>query len=98
MDDAGYIYALDSSLASSATHPARMIKLAPGGGSVVSVTPLLFPSQQPRQSYGIDVAANGRIYLSDAINRRVQMIAPDGAYFGCVRVRGRRRHGRRALR
>ena len=31
VDDAGYIYALDSSLASSATHPARMIKLAPGG-------------------------------------------------------------------
>ena len=82
VDDAGYIYALDSSLASSATHPARMIKLAPGGGSVVSVTPLLFPSQLPSQSYGIDVAANGRIYLSDPINRRVQMIAPDGAYFG----------------
>ena len=37
-----------------------MIKLAPGGGSVVSVTPLLFPSQLPSQSYGIDVAANGR--------------------------------------
>jgi DNA-binding beta-propeller fold protein YncE len=82
VDDAGYIYALDSSLASSATHPARMIKLAPGGTSVVSVTPLLFPSQLPSQSYGIDVAANGRIYLSDPINRRVQMIAADGAYFG----------------
>ena len=27
VDDAGYIYALDSSLASSATHPARMIEL-----------------------------------------------------------------------
>ena len=82
VDDAGYIYALDSSLASSATHPARMIKLSPGGTSVVSVTPLLFPSQLPSQSYGIDVAANGRIYLSDPINRRVQMIAADGAYFG----------------
>ncbi len=82
VDDAGYIYALDSSLASSATHPARMIKLAPGGTSVVGVTPLLFPSQLPTQAYGIDVAANGRVYLSDAINRRVQMIAPNGAYFG----------------
>ena len=82
VDDAGYIYALDSSLASSATHPARMIKLTPGGTSVVSDTPLLFPSQLPTQAYGIDVAANGRIYLSDSINRRVQMISANGAYFG----------------
>ena len=98
VDDAGSIYALDSSLASSATHPARMIKLAPGGASVVSVTPLLFPSQLPSQSYGIDVAANGRIYLSDPINRRVQMIAPDGAYFGSFGFAGDASAGRRALR
>ncbi len=80
--DDGSIYVLDSSLASSATHPARLIKLAPGGTSQLWSLPLLFPQQLPTQAYGIDVASTGRIYISDSINRRIQMIGPDGSYWG----------------
>jgi sugar lactone lactonase YvrE len=80
--DDGSIYVLDSSLASSTTHPARLIKLAPGGASQLWSLPLLFPQQLPTQAYGIDVASTGRIFISDSINRRVQMVAPDGSYWG----------------
>ena len=80
--DDGSIYVLDSSLASSATHPARLIKLAPGGTSQLWSLPLLFPQQLPTQAYGIDVSSTGRIFISDSINRRIQMIGPDGSYWG----------------
>lgn len=78
IDADGYLYVLDSHLWNTAAHPSRLIKLAPGGGTQVAAWDLTFPSQQPGQFYGIDVAADGRIYLSDSINRRVLVLGPDG--------------------
>lgn len=84
IDQDGYIYVLDSHLWNTAADPSRLIKLAPGGTSQVAVWDLAFAGQGngATQSYGIDVAADGRIYYSDAINRRVQMLNPDGTYAG----------------
>ncbi len=78
IDDQGYIYVLDSHLWNTAAHPSRLIKLAPGGGSQVAVWNLSFPNQQPGQFYGIDVAADGRVYVSDSINRRVLVLSTTG--------------------
>ncbi|WP_243058101.1 Ig-like domain-containing protein [Nocardioides sp. SR21] len=78
IDDQGYIYILDSHLWNTAANPSRLIKLAPGGGSQVAAWDLTFPNQQPGQFYGIDVGQDGRIYVSDSINRRVLVLDPDG--------------------
>lgn len=78
VDDEGYVYVLDSHLWNTAAEPSRLIKLAPGGGSQVAVWELTFPNQQPGQFYGVDVAQDGRIYLSDSINRRILVLSPDG--------------------
>jgi len=78
IDDEGYIYVLDSHLWNTAAHPSRLIKLAPGGGSQVAVWNLSFPNQNPGQFYGIDVADDGKIYVSDSINRRLLVLSADG--------------------
>ncbi len=78
IDENGYIYVLDSHLWNTAAHPSRLIKLAPGGGSEVAEWNLSFPNQQPGQFYGIDVAADGHIYVSDSINRRILVLSADG--------------------
>lgn len=85
IDADGYIYVLDSHLWNTAADPSRLIKLAPGGTSQVAVWDLAFANQGPgaTQAYGIGVnSATGRIYYSDSINRRVQMLNPDGTYRG----------------
>jgi DNA-binding beta-propeller fold protein YncE len=84
IDGDGYLYVLDSHLWNTAADPSRLIKLSPGGGSQVAVWDLVFPNQGATQSYGIDVASDGRIYLSDSINRRVQILGPDGSYLGSI--------------
>ncbi len=84
IDDEGYIYVLDSHLWNTAADPSRLIKLAPGGGSQVAVWDLNFPGQQPGQFYGIDVADDGKIYLADSINRRVQVLSPDGVWLRSI--------------
>ncbi|MGB0101103.1 MAG: Ig-like domain-containing protein [Nocardioides sp.] len=78
IDADGYIYVLDSHLWNTAAHPSRLIKLAPGGGSQVATWNLTFPNHQPGQFYGIDVAADGRVYVSDSINRRLLVLSPTG--------------------
>ncbi|HEY6567030.1 MAG TPA: Ig-like domain-containing protein, partial [Actinomycetota bacterium] len=83
-DDTGAIYVLDSHLWNTDADPSRLIKLAPGGGSQLAVWDLRFPGQLATQAYGLDVAANGRIYIADSINRRIQIMAPDGSYFGSI--------------
>ena len=84
IDDEGYIYVLDSHLWNTAADPSRLIKLAPGGGSQVAVWDLDFAGQQPGQFYGIDVADDGKIYLADSINRRVQVLSPDGVWLRSI--------------
>ena len=84
IDDAGYIYVLDSHLWNTAADPSRLIKLAPGGGSTVATWDLSFPGQLPGQFYGLDVGANGRIYLADSINRRIQVLAADGTWLRSI--------------
>lgn len=78
IDAEGYLYVLDSHLWNTAAHPSRLIKLAPGGGAQVAAWDLTFPHQQPGQFYGIDVGADGRVYLADSINRRVLVLSADG--------------------
>jgi DNA-binding beta-propeller fold protein YncE len=78
IDAEGYIYVLDSHLWNTDADPSRLIKLAPGGGSQVAAWDLRFDGQKPGQFYGIDVAADGNIYLADSINRRIQVLSPDG--------------------
>ena len=78
IDADGYIYVLDSHLWNTAAHPSRLIKLAPGGGPQVAAWDLSFVNQQPGQFYGIDVAADGRVYVSDSINRRVLVLGAEG--------------------
>lgn len=85
IDADGYIYVLDSHLWNTAAKPSRLIKLAPGGRSQVAVWDLAFANQGSgaTQSYGIGVSSvTGRIYYSDSINRRIQMLNPDGTYRG----------------
>ena len=83
-DDQGYIYVLDSHLWNTDADPSRLIKLAPGGGSQVAVWDLRFPSQLATQAYGLDVSSSGKIYIADSINRRIQIMAPDGSYYGSI--------------
>lgn len=88
IDDAGFIYVLDSHLWNTAADPSRLIKLAPGGGSQVAVWDLSFPGQQPGQFYGIDVDAQGRIYLADSINRKVVVLSPQGSLLATIGAPG----------
>lgn len=78
IDRDGYLYVLDSHLWNTADHPSRLIKLAPGGGPQVAAWDLSFPHQQPGQFYGIDVGADGQVYVSDSINRRLLVLSADG--------------------
>ena len=64
--------------------PSRLIKLAPGGGSQQAVWDLRFPGQLATQAYGLDVSGSGKIYIADSINRRIQIMAPDGSYYGSI--------------
>ena len=98
IDDEGYIYVLDSHLWNTAADPSRLIKLAPGGGSQVAVWDLNFPNQQPGQFYGIDVADDGKIYLADSINRRVQVLSARRPLAPLDRLRRRSGGQRRPLR
>lgn len=88
VDDDGYVYVLDSHLWNTAADPSRLIKLAPGGGAQVAAWDLSFPAPQaggqPGQFYGIDVADDGLIYLADSINRRIQVLAPDGQWLRSI--------------
>lgn len=78
VDEQGYLYVLDSHLWNDATNPSRLIKLAPGGTAQVATWDLTFPGHQPGQFYGLDVDAQGRLYLADSINRRILVLSAEG--------------------
>jgi DNA-binding beta-propeller fold protein YncE len=89
IDAAGFIYVLDSHLWNTDADPSRLIKLASGGGSQVASWDLRFPGQLATQAYGLDVAADGRIYIADSINRRIQVLGSDGTYLRSIGTAGR---------
>lgn len=88
VDDEGYVWVLDSHLWNTDADPSRLIRLAPGGGAQVSSWDLSFPGQKPGQFYGIDVGSDGRVYLADAVNRRVQVLSPDGTLIRSIGTSG----------
>lgn len=80
VDGSGNVYALDSHLWNTDADPSKLFKLDENG-NVLQTWVLDFPyDQKATQSYGIDVAADGRIFLSDATNRTVHVLGSDGVW------------------
>ena len=73
----GLAVAADGSLLVSDTGNDRVLRAEPGSGALSTV----IRTGQPR---GIDVAADGRIYLVEAVAKRVGLYGADGARLGDV--------------